>query len=95
LTSVVADAIHGDVVDYGGVVNIMDGGNVYVRHGAVIKEMVVVPSSTFKPISEISKTIVDSTVEADTRSPIAFMENKPVTAPTPIAWSPEETNFGC
>jgi hypothetical protein len=37
--------------------------------------------------------MVDSAIKPYTRTPKAFVKNKTATAPGPITWDPEETDF--
>src|ERR1700677_3458109 len=39
------------------------------------------------------ETVIDSAIETYVRTPIAVIEYKSVATPTPIRWSPQETNF--
>jgi len=78
VAAVVADAIHSSVVDNRCVVNVVDVGDVHVVHRAVIEKTAVVPTPALVAVSKVSKTIVNPAVETDSRSPIAFMEEKSV-----------------
>src|SRR6202795_3202015 len=51
------------------------------------------PPSSFVTFTEVAETIANPAIEADHRTPIPFIENKPFAAPTPIGGSPEETDF--
>src|SRR5579864_1131375 len=93
IAAVVADPVHGGVVDHGRVVNIVNVGHVHIVHGTVVEKPVVVPTSAFISVAEVAEAIVDSAIETDSRTPIAFMEQKSVAAPAPIARGPEETGF--
>src|SRR5882672_10095312 len=88
VTSVVADTVHGGSVDHGRVVNVVDNGDVHVVHGAVVEKVAVVPTSAFVAISKVAVSVVDTAVEADLRTPIAFVESKSAFVPRPISWSP-------
>src|SRR5208283_653605 len=81
------------VVDYGGVVNIVNVGDVHVAYGTVVEKVSAVPTTAFKAHTEISEAVIDPAVEAYVRPPIAVIENKSVAAPTPIGWSPQKTDF--
>src|SRR5271156_6048858 len=78
---------------YSGFVHVMNHGDVYVGHSAVVKEVAVVPAPAFKPVAEVSETIVDSAVETYGRTPVAVVPNKTAAAPTPVPRRPEETYF--
>src|ERR1700676_350342 len=81
------------VIDYGRVVHVVNDSLVYIVHGAVVEKAVVIPTPAFVAFSKITETIIDPAVEANHRTPISFIENKPFAAPTPIRWSPQETDF--
>src|ERR1035437_1343611 len=89
--TVVADV--GFAVDHSGVVNVVNFIHVHVVHGTVVEKVVVVPTPAFVTLTEITEAVIDSAIEAHVRPPIAVIENKSVAAPTPIGWSPQETDF--
>src|ERR1700690_1276294 len=93
LATVVADPVHRGVVDHGGVVGVVNVGNVYVVHCAVVEEAPIVPAPAFIAVTEVAEAVADAAVETYVQTPVAFMENKSVAAPTPPGWSPEETGF--
>ena len=92
VTTVVADVVHRALV-HPRVVNVVDVVGVHVIQRRVVEKMPVVPSSTFITSTEVTEAIVDPTIEAYGRAPIAFIEKKSVAAPTPIARSPEVPGF--
>src|SRR5208283_776357 len=92
IAAVVTDAVH-VVVDHGGVVDIVNVGDVHVVHGTVVEKVSVIPTSTFITLTEVAEAVIDSAVEAYVRTPVPLIENKPVASPAPIGWSPKETNF--
>src|SRR5271167_3955208 len=89
LAAVIADTVNRHVIDHRRVVNIVNVGDVDVVHRAVVIELAVVPASAFVAMAEISVTVSDAAIEANLRSPVALMEKKSVTTPTPIRRSPE------
>src|SRR5580704_9730159 len=92
VATVVADA--GDAaVDDRCVVNVVNDGDVYIRHRAIVKEMSIVPASTFKPVSEVAEPIVDAAVKANVRAPKTIVKNKGAVIPSPIGRSPQVTGF--
>jgi hypothetical protein len=91
--AVIADTVHRCVVDYGFVVNIVNVRDVDVIHGAVVVECSVIPISTLIADTTIAEAVVDATVEADVRTPIAAIPSIGVAAPTPITGSPEQSNY--
>src|SRR5271163_845991 len=92
IAPVEADAV--DVlVDHGGVVNIVNFGDVDVHHRAVIEKVSAVPTSAFKTQTEISEAVIDPTVEANVRTPVTVVEIKSAVTPPPVARSPKESNL--
>src|SRR5579863_807777 len=93
VAAVVADSIHNGFMHHGCVVNIMNIHHVHVGDGAVIEEVSAVPSPAFEADAKVAESVGDPAVEPHVRTPVPFMENKRASAPTPIGWSPEESNF--
>jgi hypothetical protein len=92
--AVIADVVHPGVVDYGPAVNIVNVPDVHVVHRTVIVEGPVIPISAFIADATIAEAVIDATVETDMRTPVTVVPSVAVTAPAPIAGSPEEANFG-
>ncbi len=86
--------VHRGFVDYGFIVNIVDVCDIHVVHGTVVVEGIVVPISSFIADTAVAEAVVDTTVEADLRTPVAFIPSESVAAPTPIARGPEQANGG-
>ena len=93
ITTVVADAIFSAFMA-SRFVDVMDVAGVYVPHRAIVEKMSVVPAATFEAFPEVAKAVVDAAIEANARTPVAFMKNKSLAAPTPPCGSPEVTHFG-
>src|SRR5208337_1162224 len=92
IAAVVTDVAH-VVVDHCGVINVVNFIHVYVVHGAIVEKVSVIPTPAFVTLTEIAEAVINSAIEAHVRAPIAVIENKSVAAPTPIGWSPQETDF--
>src|SRR5208283_978778 len=92
--AVVADSIHRSVMDNGRVVDIMNIGDVHIGDRAVVEKMSVVPTPTFESYPEISEAVGDTAIEADMRTPVSVIEDKPTIAPSPVARSPEKAVAG-
>src|SRR5271165_4474254 len=93
LAAVIADMVHSGFVDYGLVVNIVNVRDVHIIHRTVVVEGSVVPISTSIADATIAKPVVDAAVEADMRTPVAFIPGIGVAPPTPIARCPEEARL--
>ena len=94
VSAVIADVVVRSVVDDGLVVDIVNIRDVHVIHRAVVVEAAVVPISALIADATVAEAVVDAAVEADIRTPVAFIPGKGVAAPTPIARRPEKANFG-
>src|SRR6516165_211418 len=94
VASVVADAVH-VVVDHGGVVNVVNIGDIYIVHRTVVIEVPVVPTSALISVTEISEPVVDSAIETDLRTPVADMPDKRGSAPSPPSRSPQKADRRC
>lgn len=92
ISAVVADAID-SLVDHRGVIDVVNLCDIHVVYGTIVIEVIVVPATALIPMAEVSKSIVDSPIETNYRSPVSFVENEAASAPSPIAGSPEKSNF--
>jgi hypothetical protein len=86
--------IHCGVVDHGLVVNIVNARAAHVVHRAVVVEGPVIPISASVANTAIAEAVVDPTVEADMRTPVADIPRIGIAAPAPITGSPEQANLG-
>src|SRR5258708_38013983 len=94
VAAVVADAVNrGIVVDHRCVVNVVDVRDVYVGHRAVVVKPFALPSSAFLTATEVTVAIADPAIETYMRTPVAVVENKAPATPTPVACSPQHTEF--
>src|SRR5579863_3719470 len=64
---------------------------VHMHDRGVVEEVIILPTSAFKSISEVSKSIVNSAVETDVRSPISAVPEKCAAAPAPPARRPQKS----
>src|SRR5579863_2932407 len=55
--------------------------------------MPVVPATSLEAFSEITKTVVDATIETNMWAPVPIIKNKGTVGPSPIRRCPEESNF--
>src|SRR5450755_1465125 len=95
--AVVADSVHVHVVDHVPVVHIVDVGEIHVIDRAVVVEIAPVPISTPIANTGVAEAVVNASVEADGRPPVARM---PVIEPrreAPVSGRPEEAYLrsGC
>ena len=77
IAAVVADAVHGGIVDYRCVVHIVDVGDVHIVHRAVVVKLFALPASAFIALAKVSVSVsvTDPAVEPDGRSPVAIIED--------------------
>src|SRR5450755_637169 len=86
--AVVADLIDRDVVDDGFVVGVVDVCCAHVVGGGVIGIVASFPTSAHKANAHVSEPVVDATVVAYMRAPIAGMETVDAGAECPISGRP-------
>jgi hypothetical protein len=91
-SSVVADTI--DTINDRLLVDVVDDGDVYIVDSTVIEELSATPVTAFVAGTDVAEAVVDSTVEADVWTPISGIPDIKPVRPTPIAWRPEEADFG-
>jgi hypothetical protein len=82
--------VHDDrlVIDIGHV------GDVHVGDATVVEKCVPSPLPTEKADAGVAKAVVDATVKADVRTPVAAVPSVESIIPTPVARSPEHPNGG-
>ncbi len=93
---------HMTVVDDGVIANdgfvhiggVNDGG-VHMHDGGVIGKSAASPLATGEADAHVPEAVVDATIEADGRSPVAFMEEVLAVGPAPVGRGPEKPWFGC
>src|ERR1700730_14731053 len=93
VAAVEADAgivVHDDrlVIDIGHV------GDVNVSNATVVEKSVPSPLPAEQTDAGVAKAVVDATVKADVRTPVAAVPNVESIIPTPVARSPEHPNGG-
>jgi len=93
VSAVVADPGHVALINHGRVVHVVNDGDVHVVHGAIVEKVSAVPTPAFIAVAEVAIAVVDSAIEADHRSPEAFIEDESTTTPGPVTRSPQETDF--
>src|SRR3984893_5287678 len=92
-SAVVADPVHPGAVDHCGVVNVVNHSDVHVVHRTVVEKVSVIPTSTFIAFAVVTVAVTNPAIETDVLTPVAIVEDISVAAPTPIGWSPQETDF--
>src|ERR1700722_2676748 len=71
--AVIGDPIH-CFVNHRFVVHVVDVNYIYVRDGTVVEKVSPVPTSAHKANAKVAEAVIDSTVEADLRTPEAVMK---------------------
>ena len=94
VTAVIADAADVAFVDHRAVVDVVNVGDVYVIHRAVVEEMIVIPVAALVAEAAIAEAVVHAAVKADVRAPVTDVPEITAAAPTPVARSPQETDLG-
>jgi hypothetical protein len=80
------------IVHHGPVIGVVNDGRIYMGHGRVVSEMTSLPLTSKEANAHIPKAIVDASIEADMRAPIAGMEDIGTTNEAPIRRRPEQTD---
>jgi|SRR5579872_605578 len=93
LAAVITHAIYHSLVNHCRVIDIVNVCDVDVINRAIVEKPSIFPSSAFVAFTEVPKSIGYATVEAHLRPPIASMENKRSTAPSPIPRSPQKAGL--
>src|SRR5579863_1683275 len=93
LAAVVADMVHRDVVHHSGVVHVRYMHRANVVHAAVVIEPAVAPVSALVPNPAIAVTVVNASVEANRRPPVAGMPEERAASPSPITGSPQQARL--
>ncbi len=91
--AVIAHAIDLAIVDHRFVVHVMNVGDVYMIHFAVVKEMISVPVPAFVAEAAVPEAVVNAAVEADMRSPVTGVPEIACVAPAPIARGPQKADL--
>jgi hypothetical protein len=94
IATVIADAIHSDVIHYGPVVDIVNASYVHAIDGPVVIKITTAPASALVAVTGITEAVVDATVKAHLRTPISDMPDEGRTAPSPIARCPQKADLG-
>src|ERR1700683_3483810 len=89
---VVTHTIHG-VVHNCFVVNVVNVGDVYVHHRAVIEKVSTIPTSAGESHAEVAEPIVDTAIKTYCRTPEPFMPQKCFATPAPPARGPQKSNL--
>jgi hypothetical protein len=84
-----ASSVGGVVVNDGAVVNVCDATD--VCDGAVVVEVMTAPVSTEVTNADVAEAVVDASVEANVRTPIAAVKCVTIVVVTPIGRRPEST----
>jgi hypothetical protein len=92
-SAVVADPVHRGAVDHRGVVNVVNYSDVHVVHRTVVEKVSVIPTSTFIAFAVVTVPVTNPAIETDMLTPVAVIEDISVAAPTPVGWSPQETDL--
>jgi hypothetical protein len=85
--------VEGSVVD-GPAINIMEIAADHVIYRAIVVEGAVIPVAAFISHTAVAIAIIHAAVKADLCAPVAFVPGVATPTPTPIAGSPEQTDFG-
>src|SRR5215467_10298881 len=94
VSAVIADIVDGRVVhDHCFVVNVRHVRDANVGDAAVVVEASPAPFAADEAYSAVAVTVVDATIEADVRPPIACVPHVKTATPSPIARRPEHPDW--
>jgi hypothetical protein len=88
------------IADASGVLNnllsiyVVDDRCVDVVHLTVIKKASAVPITAGITVADVAIAVVDASIEADLRVPVASIPEVNPVAPTPVSRSPQQSNLG-
>src|SRR5712692_2142028 len=83
----------GAVVDDRRVVSVVHDGYVYVGYSAIVVVRAASPVAAEEANAGVAEAVVNATVVADFRSPISGVPSINTVIPSPVPWSPEQTDF--
>ena len=66
--------------------------HVDIRNGLIVGKGIAHPAPAGESHADVAKAVIDATIEADVRAPIADVEGVYATDKTPISWCPEQTD---
>lgn len=91
-----ADIAHpaGGVIVNCVVVDVVNDRGIDIVHGAVVVELPSAPVSSLITAAHIPEAVIDTTIEADMRTPVAVAPAIAIADERPIRWCPERTNVG-
>lgn len=90
VAAIEADTVDGDVIDHSLVVDVGHVEAAEIGYRTVVVERAAAPVTAAETNAGISKTVVDTTVEAYVRTPIASVPDIKTAAPSPVAGSPQQ-----
>lgn len=93
VAAVIADTRAAVVVNDRCVVDVVNLSGIDIVDGTVVIEVSSIPAAAFISVAEVTVAVVNATIKADLRSPVALVKDVSTTAPCPIAGSPEITRF--
>lgn len=70
VVAVVADAILDAAVHDGFVIDVVNVDDIHVHDRAVVEEMIALPATSLKAVTEVAETVIDAAIESDMRAPI-------------------------
>jgi len=82
-----------DVADHRLLVYVVDDVHIYIVHAAVVEKVSARPVATRVTVANIAEAVIDSTVEADLRTPVSGIEHVGAVTPTPVAGRPQQTDL--
>src|SRR3984885_9315951 len=75
-------------------VNVGDLGCIHMHNGGVVEESAAAPFAAAETDAAVSEAVINATVEADLRSPIAGIPGVDTVVPSPVARGPKQADGG-
>jgi hypothetical protein len=92
--TVIADVVFRHIIRHILVVHVRDIRNVgHISDAAVVIEIPAAPFAACVAVTEIAKSVVNTAVESDCRTPIADVKYEGAATPTPPAGCPQQANL--
>ena len=76
-------------------VDVVNAGSAEVADAGVVEEAIATPLAALEARAKVAEAVVDASVEADVRAPVAGVEAVETGIPGPIGRGPEEARFRC
>ena len=77
------------VIAHGMLIDVMHDCDIHIVEGAVVVEMAASPVAALVTEADVAKAVIDATIKADVRTPIAMVKAVAVVTVSPVTGRPE------